>query len=41
MCPGCGRIVYLHETLCTRCGTELYYPETDEEIVPPELPVSG
>lgn len=38
MCPGCGRIVYLHETLCTRCGTELYYPETDEEIIPPELP---
>jgi hypothetical protein len=41
MCPGCGRIVYLHETLCTRCGTELYYPETDEEIIPPELPVRG
>ena len=41
MCPGCGRIVYLHETLCTRCGTELYYPETDEEIMPPELPVRG
>ena len=37
-CPGCGKVVYLHETLCTRCGTELYYPETDEEIVPPELP---
>jgi hypothetical protein len=36
-CPGCGRIVYLHETLCTRCGTELYYPGEDE-IIPPELP---
>ena len=41
MCPGCGRIVLLHETLCVRCGTELYYPETDEEILPPELPVRG
>ncbi len=26
-CPGCGRIVKLHDTLCTRCGTELYFPE--------------
>jgi hypothetical protein len=25
-CPGCGRIVKLHDTLCTRCGTELYFP---------------
>lgn len=41
MCPGCGRVVYLHETLCVRCGTELYYPETDEEILPPELPARG
>jgi hypothetical protein len=38
MCPGCGKVVYLHETLCMRCGTELYYPETDEEILPPQLP---
>jgi len=38
VCPGCGKVVYLHETLCTRCGTELYYPETDAEIIPPELP---
>jgi len=26
-CPGCGRIVKLHDTLCTRCGTELDFPE--------------
>jgi hypothetical protein len=26
-CPGCGRVVKLHDTLCTRCGTELYFPE--------------
>jgi hypothetical protein len=26
-CPGCGRVVKLHDTLCTRCGTELYFPD--------------
>jgi hypothetical protein len=26
-CPGCGRICKLYEALCTRCGTELEYPE--------------
>lgn len=26
-CPGCGRIVALHDALCTRCGTELDFPE--------------
>ena len=26
-CPGCGRIVKLHDALCTRCGTELEFPE--------------
>ena len=25
-CPGCGRVVKLHDALCTRCGTELEYP---------------
>ena len=25
-CPGCGRIVPLHDALCTRCGTELEFP---------------
>ncbi len=38
MCPGCGKVVYVHDALCTRCGTELYYPETAAEIIPPELP---
>jgi len=32
-CPGCGKIVMLHDALCTRCGTELEY--TDEQL-PPE-----
>ena len=26
-CPGCGRIVKLHDALCTSCGTELHFPE--------------
>jgi hypothetical protein len=26
-CPGCGRIVPIHDALCTRCGTELEFPE--------------
>ena len=31
-CPGCGRVVKLHDALCTRCGTELEFP--DVAIVP-------
>jgi hypothetical protein len=26
-CPGCGRVVKLHDAVCTRCGTELEFPE--------------
>lgn len=26
-CPGCGKIVKLHDALCVRCGTELEFPE--------------
>jgi hypothetical protein len=26
-CPGCGRIVKLHDAICTRCGTELEFPD--------------
>jgi hypothetical protein len=26
-CPGCGKIVPLHDALCVRCGTELEFPE--------------
>lgn len=26
-CPSCGRVVKLHDALCTRCGTELDFPE--------------
>jgi hypothetical protein len=26
-CPGCGRITKLHDAVCTRCGTELKFPD--------------
>jgi hypothetical protein len=26
-CPGCGRVVMLYDAKCTRCGTELEFPE--------------
>jgi hypothetical protein len=32
-CPGCGKIVPLHDALCTRCGTEL---EWTDQVLPPE-----
>jgi hypothetical protein len=27
LCPGCGRVVKLHDALCTRCGAELAFPD--------------
>ncbi len=32
-CPTCGKIVPLHDALCTRCGTELDFPETAIEPI--------
>ena len=26
-CPGCGRVVMLHDTMCTRCGIDLDFPD--------------
>lgn len=26
-CPTCGKVVPLYDALCTRCGTELDFPE--------------
>jgi hypothetical protein len=26
-CPGCGRVLKLHDTVCMRCGTELDFPD--------------
>jgi len=37
MCPGCGKVVAVHDALCTRCGTELEYP--DELLQPPAAAV--
>ena len=31
-CPGCGRVVKLHDAICIGCGTELEFPEV--AIVP-------
>lgn len=27
-CPRCGRVTKVYDALCTRCGTELDFPET-------------
>ena len=27
-CPTCGKVVALHDALCTRCGSELDFPST-------------
>jgi hypothetical protein len=26
-CPGCGRVIKLHDAVCTSCGEELAFPE--------------
>ena len=26
-CPTCGRVIKLHDAVCTRCGTDLDFPE--------------
>jgi ribosomal protein S27AE len=26
-CPRCGKVVKLHDAICTRCGQELEFPE--------------
>jgi hypothetical protein len=33
-CPGCGKVVAIHDALCTRCGTELDFPDEDEVLEP-------
>jgi DNA-directed RNA polymerase subunit RPC12/RpoP len=38
-CPNCGKVVQLHDALCTRCGTELEYPDDPDEILPSEATV--
>jgi hypothetical protein len=36
-CPQCGHICMIHDALCTRCGSELDFPE-ESEILPPVAP---
>jgi hypothetical protein len=26
-CPGCGRVIKLHDAVCTHCGDELEFPD--------------
>jgi hypothetical protein len=32
-CPGCGRVTKIYDAICTRCGTELSFPEV---VIEPE-----
>jgi hypothetical protein len=32
-CPGCGKVVKVHDALCTRCGAELEFPDV---VIAPE-----
>jgi DNA-directed RNA polymerase subunit RPC12/RpoP len=36
-CPNCGHVCMLHDALCTRCGSELDFPD-ESEILPPVAP---
>ena len=36
-CPTCGHVCMAHDALCTRCGTELDFPD-ESEILPPVAP---
>jgi hypothetical protein len=38
-CPGCGKVVKIHNALCTKCGTELEWPDDPDEILAPESAV--
>jgi hypothetical protein len=38
-CPSCGRACMLHDAICTRCGTELDFPD-ESEIYQPVAPGS-
>jgi hypothetical protein len=37
-CPGCGRVLKLHDAVCTSCGTELEFPEV---AIAPEATMRG
>jgi hypothetical protein len=33
-CPTCAKVVPIHDALCTRCGTELEFPEPPDPAEP-------
>jgi hypothetical protein len=35
-CPGCGRLIMLHDAVCMSCGEELEFPDV---AISPELQV--
>jgi len=37
-CPTCGKVVPIHDALCTRCGTELEYPAPEGAPQPVAAP---
>ena len=37
-CPGCGKVVMLHDAMCMRCGTDLEFPEVGIEPESAALP---
>jgi hypothetical protein len=36
-CPRCGRVIKLYDTVCTRCGEDLEFPEQHELVAPESL----
>jgi hypothetical protein len=30
-CPGCGKVVPIYQAICTRCSTELDFPEPEPD----------
>ena len=38
-CPGCGKVVRLSDAVCTRCGTDLEWP--DVAVAPVTAPPPG
>ncbi|WP_354702006.1 hypothetical protein DSM112329_02352 [Paraconexibacter sp. AEG42_29] len=39
-CPQCGRVVMLHDAICTRCGHELEFPDVAIQPLDPSLPAA-
>ena len=37
-CPTCAKVVPVHDALCTRCGTELDFPEPKTPAAPVATP---